>query len=81
MQGHVEGARGGIVMHAEPSLDGPDYAQGFAPDPYFWADRARVIETGASVSEVAGEYDDVPEEAFRLVGPIEEAVEKAKTMA
>ena len=25
-------------------------------------------------------YDDLPEEAFRLVGPIEDVVEKAKKM-
>jgi F-type H+-transporting ATPase subunit beta len=30
---------------------------------------------------VAGEYDDLPEVAFYMVGPIEEAVEKAKRMA
>jgi F-type H+-transporting ATPase subunit beta len=30
---------------------------------------------------VAGEYDDLPEAAFYMVGPIEEAVEKAKRMA
>jgi F-type H+/Na+-transporting ATPase subunit beta len=30
---------------------------------------------------VAGEYDDLPEGAFYMVGPIEEAVEKAKRMA
>jgi F-type H+-transporting ATPase subunit beta len=29
---------------------------------------------------VAGEYDDLPEQAFYMVGPIEEAVEKAKTL-
>ncbi|MFQ5609517.1 MAG: F0F1 ATP synthase subunit beta, partial [Woeseiaceae bacterium] len=29
---------------------------------------------------VAGEYDDLPEQAFDMVGGIEEAVEKAKTM-
>ncbi|MFC6171246.1 F0F1 ATP synthase subunit beta [Loigolactobacillus jiayinensis] len=29
---------------------------------------------------LAGEYDDLPEDAFRGVGPIEEAVEKAKKM-
>jgi F-type H+-transporting ATPase subunit beta len=29
----------------------------------------------------AGEYDDLPESAFYMVGPIEEAVEKAKRMA
>jgi F-type H+-transporting ATPase subunit beta len=30
---------------------------------------------------VAGAYDDLPEAAFYMVGPIEEAVEKAKRMA
>jgi F-type H+-transporting ATPase subunit beta len=30
---------------------------------------------------VAGEYDDLPESAFYMVGPIEEAVEKARKMA
>jgi F-type H+-transporting ATPase subunit beta len=30
---------------------------------------------------VAGEYDDLPESAFYMVGKIEEAVEKARKMA
>jgi F-type H+-transporting ATPase subunit beta len=30
---------------------------------------------------VAGEYDDMPESAFYMVGTIEEAVEKARKMA
>jgi len=29
---------------------------------------------------VAGEYDTLPEQAFYMVGGIEEAVEKAKTL-
>ena len=29
---------------------------------------------------VAGEYDHLPEQAFYMVGGIEEAVEKAKTL-
>ena len=28
----------------------------------------------------AGEYDHLPEQAFYMVGPIEEALEKAKTI-
>jgi F-type H+-transporting ATPase subunit beta len=28
-----------------------------------------------------GQHDDVPEDAFRLVGPIEDVVEKAKSMS
>ena len=30
---------------------------------------------------VDGEYDELPEQAFRMVGTIEEAVEKAEQMA
>jgi F-type H+-transporting ATPase subunit beta len=30
---------------------------------------------------VAGDYDELPESAFYMVGPIEEAVEKARKMA
>ena len=30
---------------------------------------------------IAGEYDHLPEQAFYMVGAIEEAVEKAKTLA
>ncbi len=30
---------------------------------------------------LAGEYDHLPENAFYMVGTIEEAVEKAKTLA
>jgi len=30
---------------------------------------------------VAGEYDHLPEQAFYMIGAIEEAVEKAKTLA
>ncbi|MFT5004358.1 MAG: F-type H+-transporting ATPase subunit beta, partial [Flavobacteriales bacterium] len=29
---------------------------------------------------LAGEYDDLPEQAFYMVGSIEEAAEKAKNM-
>ena len=34
----------------------------------------------AFIGIVAGDYDDLPEQAFYMVGPIEEAVEKAKTL-
>jgi F-type H+-transporting ATPase subunit beta len=30
---------------------------------------------------IAGEYDNLPEQAFYMVGGIEEAVEKAKTLS
>ena len=41
-----------------------------------------VSETVRSFKEIlAGKYDDLPEDAFRNVGVIEQVVEKAKTMA
>ena len=41
-----------------------------------------VQETVRGFKEILeGKYDDLPEDAFRLVGPIEEVVEKAKEMA
>src|SRR5690625_114458 len=40
-----------------------------------------VEETVRGFKEIlAGKYDDLPEDAFRLVGPIEEVVEKAEKM-
>jgi hypothetical protein len=43
--GYLEGAKAGIVMHAEPRLGDPAYSQGFAPPPYFWEDFGRVYKT------------------------------------
>src|SRR5699024_6668119 len=41
-----------------------------------------VSETVKGFKEILdGKYDDLPEDAFRLVGTIEEVVEKAKTMS
>ncbi|WP_071131119.1 F0F1 ATP synthase subunit beta [Enterococcus timonensis] len=41
-----------------------------------------VKETVRGFKEIlAGKYDDLPEEAFRAVGPIEDVVEKAKRLA
>jgi hypothetical protein len=40
-----KGARAGIAMLAEPQLGTPDYAQGFAPPPVDFTDRARVYKT------------------------------------
>ena len=41
-----KGARAGIAMLANPRLGTPDYAQGFAPPPEEFNDRARVYKTG-----------------------------------
>ena len=41
----------------------------------------RIEDTVRSFKElVDGEYDDLPEEAFYMVGTIDQAVEKAKTL-
>jgi hypothetical protein len=41
-----KGARAGITMLAEPRRGVPDYAQGFAPPPVDFTDRARVYKMG-----------------------------------
>jgi hypothetical protein len=41
-----KGARAGIAMLANPTPGSPDYAQGFAPPPVEFSDRARVYKTG-----------------------------------
>jgi len=42
----------------------------------------KMEDTVRSFKEICeGKYDDIPEQAFYMVGPIEEAVEKAKVMA
>jgi hypothetical protein len=41
-----KGAQAGISMKAEPRLGAPSYAQGYAPPPLNWDDRARVYKVG-----------------------------------
>ena len=41
-----KGAHAGIAMLANPKLGSPDYAQGFAPPPVEFVDRARVYKKG-----------------------------------
>lgn len=55
----IAGATAGIAMQAAPRLGSPDYAQGFAPKPINWADRARVHKVGQSLCVPAGCYTDV----------------------
>jgi hypothetical protein len=42
----LDGATAGIEMKARPRLGAPSYAQGFAPPPVSWNDRAEVYRTG-----------------------------------
>lgn len=52
-------ALAGVQMWAEPEPGMPTYSQGFAPEPFYWADRATIDEiTGEHCVEVDC-YDDV----------------------
>jgi len=55
----LEGAKAGITIKAKPRLGTPDYAQGFAPPPINWIDRARVYQTGQRTCVPTGCYDNV----------------------
>lgn len=55
----LKGARAGVFIRAGAEPGSSDYAQGFAPPPVSWADRARVSKTGQRTCVPAGCYDDV----------------------
>lgn len=59
-----KGARAGIAMLANPRLGSPDYAQGFAPAPVEFKDRARVYKKGQKTC--------VPVKCYKNVLVIEE---------
>jgi len=59
LPGHVNGAVPGIMMQASPRLNAPDYSEGFAPAPFFWDDRARVVQVGVKQQVKAGSYDGI----------------------
>jgi hypothetical protein len=54
-----KGARAGIAMLANPQLGTPDYAQGFAPPPVEFKDRARVYRKGQKTCVPVKCYKDV----------------------
>ena len=54
-----KGAQAGISMKAEPRLGAPDYAQGYAPPPLNWDDRARVYKMGQKVCVPVDCYENV----------------------
>jgi hypothetical protein len=55
----VKGASAGIQMAAHPQLGAPDYAQGFAPPPVNWADRAQTYKVGQRTCVPAGCYKSI----------------------
>ncbi len=57
--GHLEGARAGIMMKAQPRLGTPSYSQGYAPSPFNWTDRARTYQMSQKTSTASGNYEDV----------------------
>jgi len=59
MVGHLEGAKAGIFMLADPGAGTPSYSEGYAPPPYYWTDRAQVDQVGQTTTVPAGTYDDV----------------------
>ena len=54
-----KGAQAGISMKAEPRLGAPSYAQGYAPPPLNWDDRARVYKVGQKVCVPVDCYENV----------------------
>ena len=54
-----KGAHAGIAMLANPKLGSPDYAQGFAPPPVEFKDRARVYRKGQKTCVPVKCYKDV----------------------
>jgi hypothetical protein len=54
-----KGARAGIAMPANPQLGMPDYAQGYAPPPADFTDRARVYKTHQQTCTPVECYENV----------------------
>jgi hypothetical protein len=59
LAGEVEGAKAGIMMHAQPRLGMPAYSEGFAPDPFNWNDWGKIYKVGARTCVPADCYEDV----------------------
>lgn len=53
------GAKAGIRMEADPQIDGESYSQGYAPPPFNWTDRAKVVEKIREITVPAGTYNEV----------------------
>ena len=54
-----KGAHAGIAMLANPKVGAPDYAQGFAPPPVEFVDRARVYKKGQKTCVPVKCYENV----------------------
>jgi hypothetical protein len=56
---HLDGAQAGIAMLADPSLDSPQYSQGFAPPPISFTDKGEVVAVDETVSVPFGDFAGV----------------------
>lgn len=56
---YLEGAKAGMMMMAKPMKNTPSYAEGYAPPPYNWTDRAQVYKVGQKKKVRFGTYDNV----------------------
>ena len=57
--GNPEGSKAGIMMKANPTVGGASYSQGYAPAPFNWTDRARLLKMGQKLKTSFGTFDDV----------------------
>lgn len=55
----IKGARAGLAMKARPRAGAPSYAQGYAPAPLYWDDRARVYKMGERTCVPVDCYENV----------------------
>lgn len=59
LQGHLQGAKAGIIMPTDPRPGTPSYSEGFGPPPINWTDRAVVVGRDLSIRVPAGRYNGV----------------------
>jgi hypothetical protein len=67
--GHLEGAKAGIMMPANPREGTPSYSEGFAPPPFNWTDRGRVRKMGEKTTVPAGAFETVLIEEWSSTEP------------
>ncbi len=57
--GHLDGARAGVMMQADPQPGTPAFSEGFAPPPVSWTDQGRIRAVGQSDEVEYGAFDNV----------------------
>jgi hypothetical protein len=59
LAGYLKGSKAGILMQADPKPGTPQYAEGFAPAPFYWDDVAKVSKIGQKTCVKVGCFNDV----------------------